>query len=329
MIFKLSKFPHTPNFNFKNLKKVKSIPIKVIALLVAYKMLIIVLIFLSLAAGALIVSRNHFIAQIKTTKDSNFSPPILSYSPAPDVSIAVASESAASPDTEVLGISTEKTTYTPIYKPTAIPTPTYKPVPIPTSTSTPVVSSSLTTPVSTPTSSSSNSSGHTCASMGVSPGVATAWYSQTSTPQIVGSNTATITIELRDCNDTIAQVSDTLTITQTSGPKTTVNGSSPPISIEATNGKAFFTIKSQTSGTAVYTVRDTSKSFNVTDPNNKPPEVTFNISAAASTPTPSPSSSSTPTVTPTPSSTPSPKPISSSTPVPSSTSIPTPLASPK
>lgn len=326
-MLKFPKVPHFLKINLIKLRKVKSIASKVIALLLAHKILILILILLSLVVAVLIQLRNNYISQLKIDQVESSQSPVLSFSPVPE-NIEIASDSASSRDTSVLGITTEeKSTYKPIYypRPSPVPTPTYTPIPQPTNTPTPV---SLSSNTSSTSSSSSNSSAKTCASLGTSPGIPTAWYSQASTQQTVGS-TATINIELRDCNNNIAPVSDTLTITQSSGPGTTVNGNSPPISIEARNGQVSFTVKSLTSGTAVYIVRDTTKSFNVTDPNNKHPQVTFTISTPSPTPTstpspsPSPSSSSTPipTVTPTPSSTPSPSPTSSATATPSPSPI--------
>lgn len=294
--------------------KVKPIAFKSASTILAHKILILFLIALSLAAGVLFQLRANFIAETKIDKDSNSSLSVLIPTPAPESQAA--SESATEPEPSVLGISTEVPTFKPVYFP---PLPTFSPIPVPTSyavsltaTPTPVVVSSSPTTVST--SSSSSSSGHTCSSMGVSPGVPTEWYSQASKPQTV-SSTATINIELKDCNNRTALVVETLTISQSSGPATTVNGSSPPISIVTSNGRASFTVKAQTSGTAVYIVR-TSKSFDVTDIDEDNPQVTFTISA----PTPSPASNA---ASPTPSPSPSPSPSASSSPA-SSTAAPTP-----
>lgn len=283
-----------------------------------YKIQVAIFLFISIVGSSLISSRNNFISQVKRPSALDVSSQILSPSPIPEAT-QLLSDRPYGPDLDVLGIATEKETQyipPPIYIPKPLPTPIYTPVPLPTRTPTPVV---ITYP-STNTSSSSSSGGKNCSNLGTSPGVATAWYSQASTPQTV-EHTATITLELRDCNNNFAPVSDTLTISQSSGPSTTVNGSKPPISIEASNGRASFTVKSQTSGTAVYMVRNTTKSFYVTDPNNKHPQVTFNIAATptaapTASPSPSPAATSSPLPSETPATTSSPTPVSSSTPTP-------------
>lgn len=327
------KFPrvsHLLKIDLRRFGKIKFAVFKITSLLLTHKILIMVLIFLSLVAGALIGIRNHFISQINIAQLNNSSPPPLNYSPEPEITEEASdSGSVSDDDSSVLGTSTRVETYIPIYYPSLTPDPTYTPTPQPTPTpaptstptSIPVSINSTSTP-SISTSTSSSSSAKNCSNLGTSPGVATAWYSQASTPQEV-NDTTTINIELRDCNNNIAPVVDTLTISQSSGPASTVNGNSPPISIETRNGKASFTVKSQTSGTAVYIVRNTTKSFNVTDPNNKHPKVTFNISTPVPSATPAPSTAPSPSPSPI-ASTLSTSPTSSQSPVPTSSPVSSP-----
>lgn len=291
--------------NFQNsIGRIKTIFGKAISLLINHKFLIIFLTSFLIVGGVVIWTRSYLISKIKIAQSDTSGTSLPSYSLVPD-SPDISSNNPSPTDTPspadngVLGISADS-----LSTPTPFPDPTYTPIPKPSPTPIVVVTPSPTTSV---TSLASSGSPHSCANTGESPGIPTFWYSETSSLQTV-SDTATININLYDCNNSITSVSDTLTITQSSGPGTTVNSSSLPITIKTTNGQASFTVSSQIAGTAVYIVTDTTRSFAVTDPNNNPPRVTFTISAPTSTPTPTPTSTLTPTPTPSPSDTPTPSP---------------------
>lgn len=90
----------------------------------------------------------------------------------------------------------------------------------------------------------------------------------------VGS-TSTITVELRDCNNNLAS-NDSLRISlQNSDATAKVNGQSPSVTIQAQNGKATFTVASQTAGTDTFLITDTNQNFPVTMPGYRNPSVTF------------------------------------------------------
>jgi hypothetical protein len=124
------------------------------------------------------------------------------------------------------------------------------------------------------------------------PGVPTAFNSE-AIPSSSG-NSGTIEIQLLDCNNNFAPVNDTLTLSiNNSDPGVLVNGSSPSVTMSAQSGHATFNIKSQNSVTDTFTVRDTTHSFNVTDPHNHSPSLTFS-GGGSSNPTPSPTPTATP-----------------------------------
>ncbi len=158
-------------------------------------------------------------------------------------------------------------------------------------------------------------------------GVPNAWYSDVYPNPPVSTTTGSVTlvVYLRDCNKNTAPVSDTLTISLSSGdPNTQANGHNLPYSIAAQNGQANFTVTSQNSQTDTFVIQDTAGSFNVTDINNNNPSVIFSSSTTpTSTPTntPVPTSSDTPTPT-------SSAPAATPTPTPAPTAVNTPVPSP-
>ncbi len=171
-----------------------------------------------------------------------------------------------------------------------------------------------------------NSSGNS--SCTTAAGVPNSWYSDVYPNPPVSTTTGSVTlvVYLRDCNKNTAPVSDTLTISLSSGdPNTQANGHSLPYSMAAQNGQASFTVTSQSSQTDTFVIQDTTGSFNVTDINNNNPSVIFSSSASpTSAPinTPVPSSSDTPTPTssaPAATITLTPAPTAANTPVPSPT----------
>ncbi len=128
--------------------------------------------------------------------------------------------------------------------------------------------------------------------------------------------TSTISIELRDCNNALAS-NDSLRVAIQSGDAATkLNGQSAPITLQAQNGKASFTVTSQVAGSNTFLITNTNQNFPVTMPGYHNPIVTF-----ASITTPAPTATPAPTPTPTTGSTP--VPTATSTPVASPTSGPT------
>lgn len=156
-------------------------------------------------------------------------------------------------------------------------------------------------------------------------GVPNTWYSDVYPASPVTANTGstvTFTVKIRDCNQNMVS-SDNLTLSQTSNDSSlTINGSAPPVSVQAQNGLATFTVTSQNAGTDTFTVRDTTSSFTVTDTSNHNPSVVFSSSSTA-TPTPAPSATPASSPTGSPISTPSPSSTPAPTPTPSNTSTPT------
>jgi hypothetical protein len=146
----------------------------------------------------------------------------------------------------------------------------------------------------TNTGSSSGNSNCTTAS-----GVPNSWYSDVYPASPISAatgSTVTLTVHIRDCNQSGVS-SDNLTLSQTSNDSSlTVNGSAAPVSVQAQNGVATFTVSSQNAGTDTFTIQDTTNSFTVTDTNNHNPSVVFSGSSTVSpTPTPTPSLTNTPT----------------------------------
>ncbi len=121
------------------------------------------------------------------------------------------------------------------------------------------------------------------------------------------NNTGSIAIQLLDCNNNLAPVSDTLTISlNTTDSSLTINGSTPSVTVQTLNGQTTFSLISTINGTDTFTVADTTRGFNVTDSGNHNPSVTFSNSSA--TPTPSASPTASPTSSPSPTATASPTP---------------------
>ncbi len=147
-------------------------------------------------------------------------------------------------------------------------------------------------------------------------GVPNSWYSDvypvSPVSAVVGS-TVTFTVEIRDCNKNETSITDTLSISLSSGdPSTQVSGNNFPFSVTTQNGHASFTITSSNAGNNTFIVQDTTNSFPVTDTNNHNPSVTFNGSSTSTptdTPTPTSASTDTPTSAPITAPTDSPTPL--------------------
>ena len=110
-------------------------------------------------------------------------------------------------------------------------------------------------------------------------GTPTAYNSEAnvSTSSTLVGNSASITIQLLDCNNSTAPVSDSLTISLTSGgdASTRINGSAAPITIQTQNGTATFSVSAQNPTVDTFVVTDTTRSFAITDPKNNNPTITF------------------------------------------------------
>jgi hypothetical protein len=90
------------------------------------------------------------------------------------------------------------------------------------------------------------------------------------------NNPVTIEIQLLDCHNNLAPVSDNLTVALVNSDGTArINGTTSPLYIQAQNGKVTFTVNSQINITDAFTITDTTRQFNVTDPHNRNPMVTF------------------------------------------------------
>lgn len=90
------------------------------------------------------------------------------------------------------------------------------------------------------------------------------------------NNPVTIEIQLLDCRNNYAPVNDDLKISLSNSDATArINGGSSPANIKAQNGKATVTVNSQTNITDTFVITDTTRQFNVTDPHNHNPSVTF------------------------------------------------------
>ncbi len=131
-------------------------------------------------------------------------------------------------------------------------------------------------PLTTTTSSTSNTSGNSNCTTGS--GTPNLWYSDVyPNPPINASNgSVTLQVTIRDCNKNTASVNDNLTISLSSSDSTArVNGSTPPVNIQASNGQASFTVSSQNTTNDTFVVQDTTSSFTITNTNNNNPSVSF------------------------------------------------------
>lgn len=143
-------------------------------------------------------------------------------------------------------------------------------------------------------------------------GVPNSWYSDVypASPQSSTVGTAvTFNVIIRDCDKKTVSGNESLNITLSSGDSsTTVNGNGLPYSLTAVSGQINLSVNSQNAGMATLIIRDTTSSFNITDPNNHNPSVNFtNSTPPTSTPIPTPTQTVTtqaPTLAPTPTSTP-------------------------
>lgn len=165
-------------------------------------------------------------------------------------------------------------------------------------------------------------------------GVPNAWYSDVYPASPVSASTGstvTFTVNIRDCNKNTVSAADNLTFSQTSNDSTLkVNGAVPPVSLQAQNGQATFTLSSQNAGTDTFSIKDTTGSFTITDTNNHNPSVVF-TSSSTTTPTSTPVptiinavNTPSPNPSPTPSSNPSPNPTAAPTQTPSNSPAPDP-----
>lgn len=179
--------------------------------------------------------------------------------PAPDTSILGTSDLLGASDES---INTSVPTYTPLPAVTPWPTPT------------PYSLSSNTT-ASTTTSNAGSCIGQ--------PTVDNSQVYVSAKTAPVGSSVS-IEVDLQDCNNTIAPVSDSLTITLVSGDAgTKINGSSSPVTIQTQNGKATFSVSSPNVTTATFAINDSTRSFAVTTPGYHNPSVSFTSSGSGST----------------------------------------------
>ncbi len=176
-------------------------------------------------------------------------------------------------DSNVLGISNAGK---PDTSHAYIPPPTFTPYPTPTPY---VFPANAPIPTSAPVQSASQPA--SCA------GIPTAYNSEaivsSSSTQV--NNPVTIEIQLLDCKNSFAAANDTLIVTLISGDSTSkINGSVSPVTIQAQNGKASFSVVSTNATTDIFQINDTARSFNVTDPHNRNPSVTFTVYSASNNP---------------------------------------------
>lgn len=186
----------------------------------------------------------------------------------------------SSKPSEVLGNSTYSPP--PNNAPPVISTlfPTFAPLP----SIVPVATPNIVIPtVTNNNSSSSNNSSNPNCTTGA--GVPNTWYSDVYPNPPITTNTGSVTliVDIRDCSINLAPVSDTISVSLSSGdPNTKVNGNSLPTTVTTTNGEVKFSVSSQLSGTVTLVVQDTTRNFTVTDVNNHNPVITFSGSSSGS-----------------------------------------------
>ena len=248
-----------PNFN--RLNQLKS---EITSFIVSHIILVLASIVISISVMSFgvwaIKVRSNFIASMKSAqKDSSNK---VYYSATPNLS-NLNLDNLSSSDSSVLGIS-DQTSFPNVKNNSTFSIPT--PYPIITQAPLPTI-----IPEST-TNTYSYSSTPSCA------GTPTAYNSEAivSSSSTLVNNAITITVELLDCNNNYAPVNDSLTISlSNSDSSARINGSSSPVTIQAQNGKATFSVNSQNATTDTFVISDTSKSFTITDPHNHNPSVTF------------------------------------------------------
>lgn len=209
-----------------------------------------------------ITFRNNFIASQKNSQQ-NVSDTTSSVSP-PDIKNFDIGGLTAS-DGGVLGVSDTNNNASHIYTPPVpTPFPEFTLVPVPT-----YIPSSTATTYYTP---QSNTTTHSCA------GTPTAFNSEAivSSSTTLINNPVDLTIELLDCNNNYGPVDDTLTVTlSNTDPSAQINGSASPATVKAQNGKVTVSINSQNAGTDTFIIHDVTRNFDVTDPHNHNPSITF------------------------------------------------------
>jgi hypothetical protein len=255
MKLKLPNFLHTPQFTIGPVRKVLSF-------LAKYKILILILIFLLAFIIGAIWLRGYLATKVKSPSlnsgsDTYYSNPNYNSSPLPV--IPSPSVNNTSNDSDNSGLNDIQNNG-PI--PTLTPFPTLAPLPV-------VTPGPAVNPTTT------NSGNPNC---GTGSGIANSWYSDVYPNPQISTNTGSVAliVTLRDCNENTAPVSDTLSISVSSGDSNTqVNGHSLPYSVTAQNGQANFTVTSQITGTVTLVVQDTTSSFTVTDINDHNPSIIF------------------------------------------------------
>jgi len=274
MKFKLPKFPKLPRLLRLNIEPVR----RTMTFLIKHKISITSFVFVIAFITVALWYRGYLLSKMKTAPANTGVEDFYSAkseNPLPAIASPTPSDT---PDTSsVLGTSTKNSTLynnTPLTLPTPFPTfaplPTIAPIPI-------------TTTTTTNTSSTNTSSGNSNCTTGS--GVPNAWYSDVYPNPPVATNNGSITliVYIRDCNKNTAPVNDNLTITLTSSdPTAKINGSSSPITIQAQNGQASFSVSSQNNITDTFTVQDTTNNFAITDINNHNPSVTFTNTGSGS-----------------------------------------------
>jgi hypothetical protein len=247
---------------------------KCIQFILSYKKIILISMvfsfFLVSFSGWAIQGRDKLIADMQSAQKNGEG---LEYvSPTPDFSLAHLGD-VSDLDLGVLGASDSALTTVDTYPtmapiaakyyapmPTDVPMPTYVPytyptsIPIPTATSVPDCS-----------------------------GTPMGYFSNVivSSPISTVNNPVTVTVELRDCHNNFAPVSDDLTVSlQNSDGTARINGVNFPINIQSKDGKATFTVNSQINIKDTYIITNTTRSFKVTDPGNSNPSITFSANTA-------------------------------------------------
>ncbi len=270
---KFPKFLRLPRLNIKPVRKT-------MAFLIKHKISVTSLVFVIAFITVALWYRGYLISKMNVAQDNASSEGFYSAKfDSPFPSIATPSPSDTPDTTSVLGTSTKNSASyynVPLTFPT--PFPTFAPLPT-------IVPLPITTTTITNTSSNNNSSGNPNCTTGS--GVPNSWYSDVYPNPPVTTNTGSVTliVYIRDCNKNTAPVNDSLTITLSSSDSTAkINGSSSPVTIQAQNGLASFTVSSQNNITDTFTVQDTTSNFTITDINNHNPSVTFtNNSSGSST----------------------------------------------
>ncbi len=259
-LLKMPEFPHLRKISF-NVESFKSIPRFILKHKISLSSLILLILFVTFAMWY----RGYLLSKMKPAPQVNGNEDFYSSTGKNAVPTIII------PTPTIINNNNNSDIYNSAIYQTPTPFPTFPPLPTlaPLPTATPIPTTT------TSSSSSNNSSNPNCTTGGGTPN---SWYSDVypNPPITTGTGSVTIIVDIRDCNENLAPVSDNLKISLSSGdPNTLINGNKLPVNVNTQNGEVKFNVSSQINGSVTLIVQDTTSNFTVTDINNHNPVITF------------------------------------------------------